>query len=220
VEYESDRLLVTVGQPGAGIMEEYSLSVTCLSELMSVVNFAATSRAHLVVSEPDWDRVRGYVNALVANCPKVAAREAHELFLRYFEPAGDCGWEGAARTHGKVRVRGFDPPWFQSDDRNDLHLSFGVAEGTSLVDTELTVAVVTPAGLQQRAQGERFVLSHRATIIVPEIDLSWVHEHIVRLVEDACAAPDIASAIPLLQRYFRTPWEDSMSRNLDILWRA
>jgi len=98
-----------------------------------------------------------------------------------------------------------------------LHLSFGVVEGRSLVDTELTVDVVTPAGLQQRAQNERFVLSHRATIIMPAIDLSWVHDHVVRLVEDACAAPDIASAMPLLQRYFRTPWEDSLSRNLDML---
>lgn len=198
-------------------MGEYSLSVTCLSDLMSVGNFAATSRAHVVVSGPDWDRVRRYVNALVASCPKVASREAHELFLRYFEPVDNCGREGAGRTHGKVRVRGFDPPWFQSVDRNDLHLSFGVVEGRSLVDTELTVDVVTPAGLQQRAQNERFVLSHRATIIMPAIDLSWVHDHVVRLVEDACAAPDIASAMPLLQRYFRTPWEDSLSRNLDML---
>jgi hypothetical protein len=213
-DYASYTLTATVGRPGSSLAREYSVSVSAVSDLLAARELGATSRAHLVVAKLEWDAIREYVSRLVANCPEMPDREAHETFERYFDAHVTSAATPRSGGRSRVEIRGFDPPWFESPRHDAFTMTFGVAERGDPVDTELSVAVVTPTGLAARATEGSYVLCHRATILVPSIDLDWVHRHIAAIVTDECSAPDLAIALPLLQRYFRIPWEVSLSRRL------
>ncbi|MBX3183707.1 MAG: hypothetical protein KIT72_06255 [Polyangiaceae bacterium] len=208
-------LTVSLGRPGSGATRDYALLVSALSELPSLEEIPATLRAHLVVSELDWTRIREYLTHLVRSCPEVPDSEARQIFERYFRAASvaaTLGTPAATRARrGRVKVTGFDPPWLLANQPGDAWLSFGVSGPGDAVDTELSVSVVTPEALSARASEGAFILCHRATIITPQLDLREVQARISTIVTDECAAPDVATALPLLQRYFRAPWEQALA---------
>lgn len=208
--YDSSRLFLTIGQPGEKPLRDFSLAVTTLQGLTHLAGkLVVTDRAHIVIPELDHERVRQYVTRTVQNCPAIPPSEAEAMFERYFDPVGFEPVREARRRRSGVAVRGFDPPWCRSD--NDVTITFGVAERTSGADTELTVNAVTPSGLAARAVAGDFVLCHRATILVGEMDVPGIHAHIVDRVA-GCSGGDLAVALPSLQRYYRLSWETSLSR--------
>ncbi len=211
---DCSRLFLTIGPPGEEPSREFSLAVTTLSGLTNLTGrLVLADRAHIVIPELDHERVRQYVTRTVQNCPALPISEAESMFERYFDLAGsEPTHEFERRRGGRISVRGFDPPWFQSND--DVTITFGVAEHVTGADTELTVNAVTPRGLLARANAGEFILCHRASMLVAEMDVRAIQRHIVDRVA-RCLGGDLTVALPSLQRYFRVSWETSLSRGVE-----
>lgn len=173
-----------------------------------------SERGRLVVRELDGDRIRNYLRSLVRSCTEPTLHAARPVFARYFVDAEEAATppEANRRRRGILELQGFDPGWEQPTRSGSWYLTFGVAPRHEAVDTELTVSIVTPVTLAAQSSHGAFVLAHRATIVVSELDWALVEAHLRDLVERRCAAPSLEHALASLQRYVRIPWETSLSR--------